>query len=141
MLAMIAVSVKCDIGHKCSSPCLWRHIVLMQSSGMLSMTTVFVMSIHQPLLLLWRFLQALNVLGTPLRCCCTSPVTGFYRDGFCRTGGGDYGVHVVCAQVCAADSAAVVNLLGTSACSSEPDAPAQLIRPQWDGTPVLAAGL
>lgn len=44
-------------------------------------------------------LQAMNVLGTPLRCCCNSPVTGYYRDGFCRTGGGDYGVHVVCAQV------------------------------------------
>ncbi len=26
-----------------------------------------------------------------------SPVTGFYRDGFCRTGGTDYGVHIVCA--------------------------------------------
>lgn len=43
--------------------------------------------------------QALNVLGTPLACCCLAPKTGFYRDGFCRTGGGDYGVHVVCAQV------------------------------------------
>jgi uncharacterized protein (DUF2237 family) len=27
-------------------------------------------------------------------------MTGYYRDGFCRTGGGDFGVHVVCAQVC-----------------------------------------
>jgi len=26
-------------------------------------------------------------------------MTGFYRDGLCNTGGGDYGVHVVCAQV------------------------------------------
>lgn len=42
---------------------------------------------------------AKNVLGGPLECCCTAPMTGFYRDGFCRTGGGDYGVHVVCAQV------------------------------------------
>jgi hypothetical protein len=40
-----------------------------------------------------------NVLGGPLECCCTDPVTGYYRDGFCRTGGGDMGVHVVCAQV------------------------------------------
>jgi len=24
---------------------------------------------------------------------------GFHRDGFCSTGPGDYGVHVVCAQV------------------------------------------
>ncbi len=28
----------------------------------------------------------LNVLGEELECCCTSPMTGFYRDGFCRTG-------------------------------------------------------
>lgn len=43
--------------------------------------------------------SARNVLGGPLACCCTAPMTGFYRDGFCRTGGGDYGVHVVCARV------------------------------------------
>lgn len=40
-----------------------------------------------------------NVLGTALTLCCTSPLTGYYRDGYCRTGGQDYGVHVVCAQV------------------------------------------
>lgn len=45
--------------------------------------------------------QARNVLGGDLQCCCTSPMTGFYRDGFCNTGGGDYGAHVVCAQVSA----------------------------------------
>lgn len=44
-------------------------------------------------------MAAQNVLGTELECCCTSPMTGFYRDGFCTTGGGDTGVHVVCAQV------------------------------------------
>lgn len=38
-----------------------------------------------------------NVLGTELRSCCRSPLTGFWRDGFCRTGPGDHGVHVVCA--------------------------------------------
>lgn len=26
-------------------------------------------------------------------------MTGFYRDGKCSTGAGDFGVHVVCAQV------------------------------------------
>ncbi len=40
-----------------------------------------------------------NVLGTPLQSCCTDPMTGFYRDGFCSTGYMDRGVHVVCAQV------------------------------------------
>ena len=38
-----------------------------------------------------------NVLGHPLQCCCTSPLTGFYRDGFCRTGAEDSGLHTVCA--------------------------------------------
>lgn len=40
-----------------------------------------------------------NVLGTELLSCCTEPMTGFYRDGFCSTGYNDYGVHVVCAVV------------------------------------------
>ena len=44
---------------------------------------------------------ALNVLGTPLESCCTSPVTGFYRDGFCHTGPHDAGSHTVCAKVSA----------------------------------------
>ncbi|MGB3308536.1 MAG: DUF2237 domain-containing protein [Nodosilinea sp.] len=42
---------------------------------------------------------ATNVLGTSLASCCTSPMTGFYRDGCCNTGAGDMGVHVVCAQM------------------------------------------
>lgn len=41
----------------------------------------------------------LNVLGEPLQSCCTHPVTGFYRDGYCRTGARDYGVHTVCAVI------------------------------------------
>lgn len=40
-----------------------------------------------------------NVLGTALQTCCTDPMTGFYRDGFCQTGLQDRGVHVVCAQL------------------------------------------
>jgi uncharacterized protein len=43
--------------------------------------------------------KASNVLGGELQCCCTNPMTGFYRDGFCSTGAGDVGIHVVCAQV------------------------------------------
>ena len=43
--------------------------------------------------------EASNVLGGKLATCCTSPMTGYYRDGFCNTGGGDFGAHVVCAQV------------------------------------------
>ena len=40
-----------------------------------------------------------NVLGGPLECCCTDPLTGFYRDGYCRTGAEDLGLHTVCAIV------------------------------------------
>ena len=43
--------------------------------------------------------MAKNVLGTELETCSTSPLTGFYRDGCCNTGGEDRGVHVVCAQM------------------------------------------
>ncbi len=42
-----------------------------------------------------------NVLGGDLQCCCTDPVTGFYRDGYCRTGPGDVGLHTVCAVMTA----------------------------------------
>ena len=40
-----------------------------------------------------------SVLGSPLQACSRSPLTGFYRDGLCRTGPEDRGVHVVCAEV------------------------------------------
>jgi uncharacterized protein (DUF2237 family) len=40
-----------------------------------------------------------NVLGTELRSCCHDPLTGFYRDGYCRTGPEDRGLHTVCVQV------------------------------------------
>lgn len=42
---------------------------------------------------------AKNVLGGQLETCCTSPMTGFYRNGRCETGPQDQGVHVVCAEV------------------------------------------
>ncbi len=37
-----------------------------------------------------------NVLGDPLIPCSTDPMTGFYRDGCCRSGEDDHGVHSVC---------------------------------------------
>lgn len=40
-----------------------------------------------------------NVLGTELKCCCHDPLTGFYRDGYCRTGPNDHGLHTVCVMV------------------------------------------
>ena len=43
--------------------------------------------------------QAKNVLGTELTQCGRDPVTGFYRDGSCKTGPQDAGTHTVCAVV------------------------------------------
>ncbi len=41
----------------------------------------------------------LNVLGEPLEICSTDPVTGWFRDGTCRTGDDDRGSHTICAVV------------------------------------------
>lgn len=43
----------------------------------------------------------LNVLGSELQACSYDPLTGFYRDGCCRTDAHDLGSHVVCARVTA----------------------------------------
>ena len=38
-----------------------------------------------------------NVLGTELKSCSCNPMTGWYRDGLCRTDINDMGMHTVCA--------------------------------------------
>ncbi len=40
-----------------------------------------------------------NVLGGELESCGNDPVTGFYRDGCCKTGPDDLGSHTICAVV------------------------------------------
>ena len=40
-----------------------------------------------------------NVMGTALETCSRSPMTGFQRDGNCRTPDQDLGVHGVCSTV------------------------------------------
>ena len=42
-----------------------------------------------------------NVLDTPLQTCSTSPLTGFYRDGYCSNGPLDFdtGLHIVCTRM------------------------------------------
>jgi uncharacterized protein len=42
-----------------------------------------------------------NVLGGQLRVCGTDPLTGWFRDGSCRTGPDDLGSHTICAVVTA----------------------------------------
>ncbi len=38
-----------------------------------------------------------NVLGAELEPCSTDPLTGWYRDGSCRTDDSDLGSHTICA--------------------------------------------
>jgi uncharacterized protein (DUF2237 family) len=40
-----------------------------------------------------------NVLGEEMEDCGTSPMTGFFRDGCCRTGPDDQGLHILCAEM------------------------------------------
>jgi len=46
-----------------------------------------------------RLPKAKNVLGGKLEVCCTSPMTGFFRDGCCNTGPEDVGSHTVCVEL------------------------------------------
>ena len=41
----------------------------------------------------------LNVLNTALQPCSVDPLTGWFRDGSCRTDDMDHGTHVVCARM------------------------------------------
>ena len=40
-----------------------------------------------------------NVLGTELKTCCLQPLTGWFRDGTCRTNEQDRGKHTICVEV------------------------------------------
>ena len=40
-----------------------------------------------------------NVFNEEIEECCSDPITGFFRDGFCHTDNLDRGLHVICAQV------------------------------------------
>lgn len=43
--------------------------------------------------------MAKNVLGSTLQSCSTDPITGFTRNGCCKTGPEDLGSHTICVQV------------------------------------------
>ncbi len=43
--------------------------------------------------------KALNVLGEPIELCSCQPLTGWYRDGFCKTDPSDLGQHTVCCVI------------------------------------------
>ena len=42
-----------------------------------------------------------NVLGKPIETCSSDPMTGFFRDGSCRTCEEDVGKHTVCVELTA----------------------------------------
>ena len=44
-------------------------------------------------------MEVLNVLGTPLVPCSFDPLTGYFRDGCCKTDESDTGSHLICAKV------------------------------------------
>ncbi|KRI01480.1 DUF2237 family protein [Curvibacter sp. PAE-UM] len=44
-------------------------------------------------------MTTLNVLGSELMPCSYDPLTGFYRDGCCKTDAHDLGSHVICARL------------------------------------------
>ena len=41
-------------------------------------------------------MNQLNVFDEVLNECCSDPITGFFRDGFCNTNEYDHGLHIVC---------------------------------------------
>ena len=43
--------------------------------------------------------NAFNVLNTELKPCSTDPLTGFYRDGHCKTFNNDVGEHIICSEM------------------------------------------
>ena len=46
-------------------------------------------------------MDAINVLGEPLVPCSYDPLTGYFRDGCCKTDETDTGSHLICARVTA----------------------------------------
>ena len=61
-----------------------------------------------------------NVLGGELEGCGNDPVTGFFRDGTCRTAPSDAGSHTVCAIV-TADFLAHQRVLGNDLVTPAPE--------------------
>jgi len=41
----------------------------------------------------------MNILNKPLQMCGKNPMTGYFRDGYCKTDSSDEGTHTVCSEV------------------------------------------
>ena len=44
-------------------------------------------------------MNQLNIFDEVLHECCSDPITGFFRDGFCNTNEYDQGLHIVCCLI------------------------------------------
>ncbi len=63
---------------------------------------------------------SINVLGSALEGCSTTPLTGFFRNGCCDTGPADHGAHTVCA-VMTAEFLALSKYLGNDLSTPRPE--------------------
>lgn len=63
---------------------------------------------------------SLNVLGQPLEPCSLAPMTGYFRDGCCRSDPTDRGLHVVCV-VLTADFLAFSRQRGNDLSTARPE--------------------
>ena len=40
-----------------------------------------------------------NIFNEPIEECCSNPITGYFRDGFCHTDSHDRGLHIICSFI------------------------------------------
>ena len=75
----------------------------------------------------------LNIDGGKLKSCSTKPLTGYYRDGYCRTGDDDTGSHTVCAEV-TKEFLAFTNSMGNNLDMLKPGDKWCLCAKRWETT-------
>ena len=46
-----------------------------------------------------RIMKQNNIFDEPIEECCSNPITGYFRDGFCHTDTLDRGLHIVCSLI------------------------------------------
>lgn len=59
------------------------------------------MNLHENILRIKQMMETVdfNILDEPLQICGKNPMTGYYRDGYCKTDSQDIGTHTVCSEV------------------------------------------
>lgn len=64
--------------------------------------------------------EPVNIFGEKLESCCTDPMTGYFRDGYCNTSADDYGTHVICA-VMTQEFLDYTLKMGNDLCTAKPE--------------------